>query len=79
VQLAAPGDPTADATKVWPDSRPTIELGEIAITRALDTKRIENTLLFMPTNLTKGIDVSDDPILETRTEAYGESYARRTK
>ena len=29
VQLAAPGDPTADATKVWPDSRPTIELGEI--------------------------------------------------
>jgi catalase len=79
VQLAAADDPTTDATKVWPDSRPNIELGEIAITRALDTKKVENGLLFMPTNLTKGIDVSDDPILNTRTEAYGESYSRRTK
>jgi len=33
----------------------------------------------MPTNLTKGIDVLDDPILKMRTEAYGESYGRRIK
>ena len=79
VQVGAADDPTSDATKVWPDSRPTIELGEIAITKALDTKKVENGLLFMPTNLTKGIDVSDDPILNTRTEAYGESYGRRIK
>ena len=79
VQIAVAGDPTADATKVWPDSRPTVELGEIAVTKALDTKKVENGLLFMPTNLTKGIDVSDDPILNTRTEAYGELYGRRTK
>jgi hypothetical protein len=46
---------------------PTVELGEIAITKALDTKKIENGLLFMPTNLTKGIDVSDDPILGAGT------------
>jgi catalase len=79
VQVGAADDPTSDATKVWPDSRPTIELGEIAITKALNTKKVENGLLFMPTNLTKGIDVSDDPILNTRTEAYGESYGRRIK
>jgi catalase len=79
VQLAEAGDPTADATKVWPDSRPTMELGDIAITKALDTKKVENGLLFMPTNLTKGIDISDDPILIARTEAYAESYGRRTK
>jgi catalase len=79
VQLAAAGDPTNDATKVWPDTRPTVELGEIAITKALDTKRVEKSPLFMPTNLTKGIEVSDDPILNTRTEAYGESYRRRTR
>jgi catalase len=79
VQLAAPDDPITDATKVWPDSRPTVELGEIAITKALDTKKVENELLFMPTNLTSGIDVSGDPMLNTRTEAYGESYGRRTK
>src|SRR2546430_16535464 len=46
VQLAAADDPTTDATKVWPDSRPTVEFGEIAITRALDTKKVENGLLF---------------------------------
>ena len=79
VWLATADDPTSDATKVWPDDRPTVELGEIAITKALDTKKVENGLLFMPTNLTKGIDVSDDPILNTRTEAYGESYGRRIK
>ena len=79
VQLAAAHDPTDDATKVWPDNRPTVELGEISISKALDTKKVENTLLFMPTNLTKGIDVSDDPILKTRTEAYSESFRRRTE
>ena len=79
VQLAALGDPTNDATEVWPDDRPTVELGEIAITKALDSKKVEGALLFMPTNLTKGIDVSDDPLLKTRTEAYGESYRRRTR
>lgn len=79
VQLAAADDSTNDATKIWPDNRPTVELGEIALTKALDTKKVENGLLFMPTNLTKGIEVSDDPILNTRTEAYGESYGRRIK
>ena len=79
VQLAAADDPTTDATKVWPDSRPTVELGEIAVTKALDTKKTENALLFLPTNLTAGIDASDDPIINTRTEAYAESFSRRTK
>jgi catalase len=79
VQVAAAGDSTTDATKVWPDSRPTVELGEIAIIKALDTKKVENELLFLPTNVTSGIDPSDDPLINTRTEAYAESYGRRTK
>ena len=79
VQVAAADDPTTDATKVWPDSRPTVELGEIAVIKALDTKKVENDLLFLPTNVTSGIDPSDDPIINTRTEAYAESFGRRTK
>lgn len=79
VQVAAADDPTTDATKVWPDDRPTVELGEIAVTKALDTAKTENALLFLPTNLTAGIDASDDPIINTRTEAYAESFSRRTK
>jgi catalase len=79
VQLAAADDPTTDATKVWPDDRPTVELGVIAVTKALDTKTIENNLLFLPTNVISGVEPSDDPIINTRTEAYAESFGRRTK
>ena len=79
VQVAAAEDPTNDATKIWPDSRPTVELGEISVVKALDTKKVENELLFMPTNLATGIEASDDPIINTRAEAYAESYGRRTK
>lgn len=77
VQVAAEGDPTDDATKVWPDDRQIVDLGEIAVTKALDTAEVENQLLFLPTNLTDGIDVSDDPLIELRTEAYAESFGRR--
>jgi catalase len=79
VQVAAADDSTTDATKVWPDSRPTVELGEISVIKALDTKKVENELLFLPTNVTSGIDPSDDPIINARTEAYAESFGRRTK
>src|SRR5258705_12273865 len=79
VQVAAADDSITDATKVWPDSRPTVELGEIAVIKALDTKKVENEVLFLPTNVTSGIDLSDDPIINTRTEAYAESFGRRTK
>jgi catalase len=79
VQVGDADDVTTDATKIWPDSRPTVELGEIAVVKALDTKKVENELLFLPTNVTTGIDASDDPIINTRTEAYAESFGRRTK
>jgi len=79
VQLAAADDPTNDATKVWPDSRPTVELGEITITKAVaDSQAAEKKLLFVPTNVTPGIAISDDPLLPLRAAAYGVSYARRS-
>ncbi|SDT61516.1 catalase family peroxidase [Bradyrhizobium canariense] len=79
VQVADADDPVTDATKIWPDSRPTVEFGEIAVVKALDTQKVENELLYLPTNVTSGIDPSDDPIINTRTEAYAESFGRRTK
>lgn len=79
VQLAQPGDPTNDATQIWPDNRPTVVLGEIDITKAVpDSKEAENQLLFLPTNLTKGIDELDDPLIDIRTAAYAESFGRRS-
>jgi catalase len=80
VQIAQPGDITNDATSVWPDSRPTVELGEIVITAAdSDSLAAEKKLLFLPTNLTPGIAPSDDPLLTLRTAAYGVSFGRRSK
>jgi catalase len=80
VQVADPTDKTDDATIVWPDSRPTVLLGEVAITRAdPDSLQAEKKLLFVPTNLTPGIELSGDPLLLLRAAAYGVSYGRRSK
>jgi catalase len=79
VQIAEPGDPTDDATKVWPDSRQKVELGVISIAKAdPDSLAAEKKLLFVPTNVTDGIAISDDPILPLRAAAYGISFARRS-
>jgi catalase len=56
-----------------------VELGEIAVIKALDTKKVENECLFLPTNVTSGIPASEFPLINTRTEAYAESFGRRTK
>jgi catalase len=80
VQVAQADDKTDDATVVWPDTRPTVELGEIAITAAdPDSLQAEKKLLFLPTNVTPGIAPSADPLLFLRTAAYGVSFGRRSK
>jgi catalase len=80
LQIAEPGDPTNDATIIWPAERRLVELGRLQIdavspTSAADEKR----LIFDPTKLTDGIDLTDDPIPLARSAAYSVSYERRTK
>jgi catalase len=80
LQIAEPGDPTSDATIIWPAERRIVELGRLQIdaispTGAADERR----LIFDPTKLTDGIDLSDDPIPAARSAAYSISYERRTK
>lgn len=78
VQVAEPGDVTNDATVGWPDSRPIVELGEISITTAdPDSLAAQKKLLFTPTHITPGIDLSDDPLVPLRGQAYGVSFALR--
>ena len=77
-QLAEAGDPTNDATKPWPDSRKTVDLGTLTLTKAVpDSKEAEKALLFMPNALTDGIEVSDDPLIDARVQAYAVSFSRR--
>lgn len=39
----------------------------------------QKKLRFMPTNLTAGIELSDDPQPSVRAAAYGVSFARRSQ
>jgi catalase len=78
VQLANPGDPTNDPSLVWPDDRKTVEVGTITITSVVaDSDAAQKTLVFFPTNLTDGIELSDDPFPALRTSVYALSFARR--
>jgi catalase len=80
LQIAEPGDPTNDATIVWPAERRIVELGRLQIDAVSPTGAAdERRLIFDPTKLTDGIDLSDDPIPAARSAAYSISYERRTK
>ncbi len=77
-QLAEAGDPIDDATKPWPDTRRTVDLGTLALTKAVpDSREAEKALLFMPNALTDGIEVSNDPLIDARVQAYAVSFGRR--
>ncbi len=78
VQLPNPGDPTNDPSLVWPDDRRTIDLGTISITSVVaDSDAAQKALVFFPTTLTDGIELSDDPLPSLRTSVYALSFARR--
>ncbi len=78
VQLAAEGDEVNDATVVWPEDRPQVELGTLTLKTAIaDSKALEKTIMFNPLALPAGIEASADPILLARPTAYLVSFGRR--
>jgi catalase len=79
VTLAADGDPIDDPTAEWPESRPVVTLGRLEITGlADDRERDGDVLVFDPTRVPDGINLTADPILHARKGAYSVSVARRT-
>jgi catalase len=80
LQLAEPSDPTDDPTALWPAERPRVELGRLEVTAISPTSLAdEQRLVFDPSNRTDGIDLSNDPVLLARSEAYSISYGYRSK
>lgn len=79
VQIAEGGDVVEDPRSVWPASRRVVDAGTIELT-SLDTQREtgDDVLVFDPTRVVDGIELSDDPILHARRDIYSESIARRT-
>ena len=78
-RLAADGDAIEDPTVAWPEGeREEVELGVLELT-GLDTEREtgDDVLVFDPTRVTDGIELSDDQILHVRSHAYSVSVERR--
>jgi catalase len=79
-QLAEPGDQTKDASQPWPDDRKVVDLGVLTLTKVVaNSPEAEKKLLFVPTNLTAGIELSDDPLPSVRAAAYAVSFGRRSQ
>ena len=78
VRLAEDGDPLDDPTQPWPEDRQAIEVGRLEID-GFDTTRERDgdVLVFDPTRVTDGIELTDDEILRTRADVYAESVLFR--
>lgn len=80
VTIAAPGDPTDDPSKHWPASRDTIIAGTLELTKVVpDPETGGHIVVFDPTRMTDGIELSDDRMLAYRARAYSASAALRSK
>jgi catalase len=79
VQVAGEADDVDDPSVPWPDERERVTVGRLEVTGlAHDREQGDDVLVFDPTRVTGGIELSDDPILRFRTRAYAESVLRRT-
>jgi catalase len=78
LQIAQAGDDVNDPSKPWPRDRERVNAGTLELT-ALETERETDgdVLVFDPTRLTDGIELSDDPVLRFRHLSYTESVNRR--
>ena len=77
--LGTDEDSTSDPTEVWPEDRETVDAGRLELTGP-ETEREtgDDVLVFDPTRVCDGIELSDDPILTFRHHAYAESVELRS-
>jgi catalase len=78
LQPAGPGDLLDDPTALWPGTERTV-LGQLAVEGFTDEReRDGDILVFDPTRVGTGVQLSADPILLARPGAYAVSVERRT-
>jgi catalase len=78
VTVGQPGDPTGDATAVWPTDRRTLDVGTLVVEQIV-SEDVSPTrdITFDPLILPDGIEASDDPLLSARSATYSVSFRRR--
>ncbi|KAJ4597349.1 hypothetical protein HRR83_004780 [Exophiala dermatitidis] len=70
-QVAEPEDPTDDATVLWPEERRVVNLGTIRVDGVVeDNDEKQRTIIFDPVPRIKGVEPSDDPLLDMRAAVY---------
>ena len=78
VVIADDDDAIDDPTVAWPHERKRVEVGRLVLDAPeTDREREGDILVFDPTRVSDGIELSDDPILHFRPRAYSVSVARR--
>jgi catalase len=77
-QFPTVGDPLDDATRAWPETRQTVVAGTLTIDRVEADQPALEPLVFDPTGVVPGLELSSDPLLRFRSDVYGESHRRRT-
>jgi catalase len=77
--VAEEGDAVDDPTVAWPEERRRVDVGRLVLSGP-DTERERDgdILVFDPSRVIDGIELSDDPILHFRPRAYSASVERRT-
>jgi catalase len=79
VAIAEEGDDPDDPTEPWPDARERVTVGTLRVEGLDGTReRDGDVLVFDPTRVTDGIELSADPILRVRPDAYAVSVERRS-
>ena len=77
-QLAGPQDRTADPSVAWPEDRPTVVAGQLEVTAIHpDSTELDRQLVFDPTRVPGGLELSDDPVLRLRGPVYRLAGERR--
>lgn len=78
LQIAAAPDDVDDPSASWPKQRQRIRAGTVELTE-LETERETggDVLVFDPTRIVDGIELSNDPVLRFRSAAYSDSVAHR--
>jgi catalase len=79
VAIAQDGDDPDDPTEPWPDDRERVVVGTLSVEELDSTReRDGDVLVFDPTRVTDGIELSADQILHVRPDAYAVSVERRS-